>query len=79
MKQSNVENQLKEHNPENCQTPGCERCKLKKPFDLPSEIVDACKAGNLIVFAGAGVSTESASVYKHTFYQKIRDELKIPE
>lgn len=78
-KQPVVEKKSEEHNPEDCQTPGCEKCKLKKPFELPSEIVDACKAGNLIVFAGAGVSTESVSVYKHTFYQEIKDELKIPK
>jgi NAD-dependent SIR2 family protein deacetylase len=78
-KQPVVEKKSEEHNPKDCQIPGCKKCKLKKPFELPSEIVDACKVGNLIVFAGAGVSTESVSVYKHTFYQEIKDELKIPK
>jgi NAD-dependent SIR2 family protein deacetylase len=67
-----------EHNDENCQVPGCEKCKLKKPFELPPEIVSACHSGNLVVFAGAGVSTESRTVFPSTFYQWVKDELELP-
>jgi len=67
-----------EHDSEECQTPGCERCATRKPFTFPQEIVTAYKAGNLVIFAGAGVSTESAAVFKKTFYKEIKDELKIP-
>lgn len=67
-----------EHDDENCQVPGCEKCKLKKPFELPPEIVNACYRGNLVVFAGAGVSTESRTVFPSTFYQWIKNELELP-
>jgi NAD-dependent SIR2 family protein deacetylase len=43
------------------------------------EIVSAYHTGKLVIFAGAGVSTESAGVYPRTFYQWIKDELKLPE
>lgn len=76
-KRSNIEKRISEHNSEDCQVHGCEICKLKRPFELPSEIVSACQAGNLVIFAGAGVSTESAGVYPSTFYQWIKDELKL--
>jgi NAD-dependent SIR2 family protein deacetylase len=64
---------------QDCRDPNCELCKLKKPFELPIEIVNACKSGNLVIFAGAGVSTESFSVYKRSFYQEAKDELKVPK
>lgn len=76
-KRSTIEKKIREHDPEDCQVPGCERCKQKRPFALPSEIVSACQAGNLAIFAGAGVSTESVGVYPSTFYQQIKDELKL--
>jgi NAD-dependent SIR2 family protein deacetylase len=68
-----------EHDPEKCQVPGCERCKLRIPFELPSVIVKACKEGNLVIFAGAGVSTESPGVYPSTFYERIKGELNVSQ
>jgi NAD-dependent SIR2 family protein deacetylase len=61
----------------NCGDPKCQRCKLKRPFDLPSEVVEACNRGRLVIFAGAGVSTESKSVYRSRFYAAIKEELGI--
>lgn len=78
-KQPPIEKTNGKHDPEDCRVPGCERCKLKRPFELPSEIVSACHAGNLVVFAGAGVSTESRGVYPSTFHEWIKDELKLPK
>jgi NAD-dependent SIR2 family protein deacetylase len=46
---------------------------------LPSEIVTAYRNGNLVIFAGSGVSTESAGLYPSTFYQRIKDELDLPK
>lgn len=43
------------------------------------EIIAAYKKGDLIIFAGAGASTESAIVYEETFYQEIKETLKIPK
>jgi NAD-dependent SIR2 family protein deacetylase len=79
MKKLVIEKKPSEHDPQDCRVPECERCKLRRPFELPSEIVSACKSGTLIVFAGAGVSTESVTVYPYAFYQEIKDELKIPK
>jgi NAD-dependent SIR2 family protein deacetylase len=47
---------------------------------LPSEIVSAYRTGDLVVFAGAGVGTESRGVYPSSFYEWIKyGELKLPE
>ncbi|WP_339160643.1 SIR2 family protein [Siminovitchia sp. FSL W7-1587] len=55
----------------------CEFCKNNRDFTLPNDIIEAVKQGNLVIFAGAGVSTESRSVYYYTLYEEIRDELNI--
>jgi len=67
------------HKSEQCRDPKCEICKLKKPFKLPARIVEAVLNQRLIVFAGAGVSTEARGVFKTTLYESIRDELRIPQ
>jgi NAD-dependent SIR2 family protein deacetylase len=45
--------------PDDGQVPGCAQCGENHPFELPSELLDAAFAGTLVVFAGAGISTES--------------------
>jgi NAD-dependent SIR2 family protein deacetylase len=65
------------HDVEGCRIPECVRCRLKRPFKLPSEIVDACKDRQLVIFAGAGISTESRGVYPSNFYETIRKELRV--
>lgn len=62
-----------------CQVTECEVCKLRRPFELPTEIVESCNGGRLIIFAGAGVSTESMGIFPQSFYYEIRDELSIPK
>ncbi|PQJ11796.1 hypothetical protein CJD36_008355 [Flavipsychrobacter stenotrophus] len=57
----------------------CEFCKNKLPFDVPSEIVDAAVTGNLVIFAGAGISTETNHVFKETLYQDIRHDLNVAD
>jgi NAD-dependent SIR2 family protein deacetylase len=54
-------------------------CALRKPFVLPKEIVDAAENHKLVIFAGAGVSTESRLVFGHTLYRDIREELQISD
>ncbi|MBQ3511168.1 MAG: SIR2 family protein [Bacilli bacterium] len=44
-------------------------------FEVPSEIINAIKKEELVVFAGAGVSTEGKNVYKTTLYTDVNDEL----
>ncbi len=67
------------HLEEGCTETQCSICKTNKSFELPSQIVDACNSGQLIIFAGAGISTESKNVYPSSLYQDIKNILKIPE
>lgn len=55
----------------------CELCKNKLPFDLPEEIIDATVTGNLVIFAGAGVSTETKTVFKNTLYEDVFEDLEL--
>src|SRR6266498_3801751 len=57
----------------------CSICKNKLPFKFPMEIIDAAKSDDLVIFAGAGISTESKQVFKTTLYEHLRDELGIEE
>lgn len=47
-----------------------------KDFEIPNDIIEAIKNDNLVIFAGAGVSTEGKNVYKSTLYSEINDELE---
>lgn len=62
-----------------CRVPGCKKCNLRRPFDFPPDIIDAYKAGNLVFFAGAGVSTENRGVYRNSFYEEISERLDISD
>ena len=44
-------------------------------FEVPAEIIDAIKNENIVIFAGAGISTEGKNVYKRTLYSEINNEL----
>lgn len=68
-----------QHNTEDCRVPGCERCQLRRPFEFPSEIIDAYRNGQLIFFTGAGISTESRGVFPKSFYDEISGRLEISE
>lgn len=57
----------------------CEFCKNKLPFDLPIDLIEALKNCELVIFAGAGISTESSHVFKETLYEKIYNELSLNE
>lgn len=57
----------------------CINCGLDYDFDLPSTFVDAAHRGNLVVFAGAGVSTEVPAVFPTTFYDEIRARISREE
>jgi NAD-dependent SIR2 family protein deacetylase len=55
----------------------CSICKNKLPFKFPKEIIEAALNNNLIIFAGAGISTESKQVFKYTLTEELYSELKI--
>ncbi len=48
-------------------------------FVLPGEILEATKKGNLVLFAGAGISTEGKGVFPNNLYEIIADELNKKE
>ena len=56
---------------------GCVYCRDDKEFELPEPLLKACINGDLVIFAGAGISTESDLVYPTTFYEDIAHELNI--
>ncbi len=53
----------------------CVVCGENHPFELPEELVTSALDGKLVVFAGAGVSTESRRVGRPTFAESIAVEL----
>ena len=71
--------ELSFHEVEGCQVPGCVGCLNNRPFRLPADLVEALVSGNLTIFAGAGVSTEAAGVFKSTFYQDVACELGLSD
>jgi len=55
----------------------CYICKNNLPFNIPKEIINSSIKGNLVLFTGSGVSTESKYVYPYTLYEDICDELNL--
>ena len=53
----------------------CQFCANKMSFKMPNEII--ASVHDIVLFVGAGVSTESRSIFPDTFYDIICDELKI--
>ena len=53
----------------------CAICKNNKPFNMPSRIVEAAINGDLVLFCGAGISTEGKNVLPYSFYESIKSEL----
>lgn len=56
---------------------GCSDCEKKINFELPLPVVDACLEGKLVIFAGAGISTEGKNVFPFTLHDDIKAELGI--
>lgn len=54
----------------------CAICKNNKPFTMPEDIVKATIEENLVLFCGAGISTENKMVMPYTFYSGIMNELE---
>lgn len=44
---------------------------------MPEEIIDAVANGDLVLFCGAGISTENRLVLPMTFYESVKEELGI--
>lgn len=57
----------KDHSP--CDIPTCAICSGQRPFVLPPELVEVVEGKQAVIFAGAGISTESRAVLPWTFYE----------
>ena len=62
---------------EHTHAPGedCWICRHEVPFSLPEQVVEAAMAGRLVVFAGAGISTESRTTFPVSFYESVCDSI----
>ena len=63
---------IKEHSEETCFL-----CMNNKEFDLPDEVMTALHQGSLVIFAGAGISTEKRGSFPFSFYADVAKELGI--
>lgn len=55
----------------------CVLCKANHEFEMPDAVVEACHSGKLVVFAGAGISTESKPVVPRPLYLEMFLELEL--
>lgn len=53
----------------------CLQCAADRDFEMPEAIVKACMDGDLVVFAGSGISTESPWIVPLPFYLQILAEV----
>ena len=53
----------------------CVLCKNNHEFAIGDELMGELLGGNVTVFAGAGISTETRNVLKTTFYESVADEI----
>lgn len=53
----------------------CVFCKNNHQFEISGELMDELLGGNVTVFAGAGISTETRNVLKTTFFESVADEI----
>src|SRR4051812_32204349 len=56
---------------------GCACCENERPFTVPQHLLEKFRSGEVVLFVGAGVSTENKKYCKSTFYDDIRAELKV--
>jgi NAD-dependent SIR2 family protein deacetylase len=59
--------------PEDCV---CALCRNDKDFIFPEHLLDKIADGEVVLFAGAGISTESRTHCQSTLYEEIQAELK---
>lgn len=59
------------------QSNGCIHCSLDLNFDLPESFIEAAHQDQLVIFAGAGISTEVAAVFPDTVYDIAASRLKL--
>jgi hypothetical protein len=55
----------------------CVVCKTHHDFILPDEILEAAINGELVIFAGAGISTENKIVFYNSLYTDLKNEIRV--
>jgi hypothetical protein len=55
----------------------CFWCRQDRPFELPESLAKAVLEGDLVIFAGAGISTESRMVVPQPLYVEMLAESKL--
>jgi len=53
-------------------------CRNQHEVAIPEHLINELTSGNVVVFAGAGVSTETDAVFSWTLYEDIRNDLGLP-
>lgn len=57
----------------------CSECGLDRAVELPDRLIDDCVSGRVVLFVGAGASTESHNVMPNTFYNVIAGRVGLEE
>lgn len=58
---------------------GCSICDLAIDFEIDQHLLGEIEKQNCVIFAGAGVSTETGYTHPNTLYDSLRHEAKIEE
>src|SRR5579862_1416490 len=53
-------------------------CRNQREVAIPEHLINELTSGNVVVFAGAGVSTETDAVFSWTLYEDIHHDLGLP-
>lgn len=77
MRRTRVPKPVAQHNHTPQERSACEICNNNRAFELPESLFAALLAGKVVLFAGAGVSTESSTLFPSSFYETIGEELSI--
>lgn len=57
----------------------CEICALKIDFTLDEHLISEVEKHNCVIFAGAGISTETGGAHPNSLYDEIRAAAKVDE
>jgi len=57
----------------------CVLCKNNHKFEISDELIGDFLGGNVTIFAGAGISTETRNVLKTTFYESVAAEIGLSD
>lgn len=53
----------------------CVYCKSIRGFQMPDDLIEQLTRCNVVIFAGAGISTESNTVFPGTFYDEVLEQV----